>query len=80
MENKDHLVHTLTEIIAEIPYGRVATIEEITQAMELSLDRDGEIAWALKEINDITIPSWRVVRDNGTLIDTSEAGEWEDQK
>ena len=80
MENKDTFVHSLKEIIAEIPYGRVATIEELTQALDLPLEREDEVAWALKEVNDITIPSWRVVRDNGTLIDNTEAGELEDQK
>mgnify|MGYP002624829123 FL=1 len=77
---QDNLVHSLKEIIAEIPFGHVATVEELTEAMELSKDKEDEVAWALKEISDDTVPTWRVVKDTGELLTPFGEGEWDEQK
>jgi alkylated DNA nucleotide flippase Atl1 len=74
------MIHQLKEIIAEIPYGHVATIEELTESLGLSAEKEGEVTWALREIDDITVPTWRIVRDDGSLLVTTAAGDWEDQK
>lgn len=78
--NQDHIAHRLKEIIAEIPYGHIATVEEITEALGLTVDHEAEVTWALREINDNTVPTWRVVYDDGRLLATTAAGDWSDQQ
>lgn len=77
---EEQIVHRLKEIIAAIPYGHVATIEELTESLGLTADHEAKVIWALREINDNTVPTWRVVHDDGTLPTTSAAGDWSDQQ
>lgn len=74
----ERLLHTLKEVIATIPHGSVATIEELATFIDAS--ENDVIAWASKEIDDPTIPIHRVVRDNGELPFTTSLGSWENQK
>lgn len=63
--DKDHVFHTIRETLAVIPYGKVATVQEMAVGLEISED---EILWAVKEITDDMIPVHRLVRDDGTLL------------
>lgn len=63
--SNEHIFHTIRETLAVIPYGKVATIQEMAVGLELHED---EILWAAKEINDNMIPVHRLVRDDGKLL------------
>lgn len=70
--NNDQLVHQLKEIVAEIPFGHIATVEELTESLELTKDMEDTVTWAVKSIKDDTVPTWRVVRDDGSLVYTDD--------
>lgn len=63
--DKEHVFHTIRETLAVIPYGKVATVQEMALGLEIGED---EILWAAKEISDNMIPVHRLVRDDGTLL------------